>query len=72
MNWIKELKVGDKFLYKELTHIATVTGINSTNITFDWRMVSDGQLAGSPNISLDNFYKLNFITPITPLLESLL
>ena len=72
MNWKKELKVGDKFLFKELTHIATVTGLTSTNIIFDWRLVSDGQLAGSPSISLEHFYSLDFISPITPLLESLL
>ena len=72
MNWKKELKVGDKFMYSDLTHFAIVAAINNNNISFTWYYMHDGKEAGTPTLSIDHFCALNFITPITPLLESLL
>ena len=72
MNWRKELKVGDKFMYSDLTHFAIVTALNTHTISFTWYYVRDGKMAGNPSISLDHFYGLPFISPFTLLLESLL
>jgi len=72
MNWKKELKVGDKFMYIDLTHFAVVTALNTNTISFTWYYMHDGEIAGTPSLDLDHFYGLHFITPITPLLECLL
>ena len=72
MNWRKELKVGDKFMYSDLTHFAVVTAIDTHTISFTWYYVRDGKMAGNPSIELEHFYNVKFISPLTPLLESLL
>lgn len=72
MEWKKELKVGDKFMYSDLTHFAVVTAIDTRTISFTWYYMYNGEMAGTPSISLDYFYGLPFISPFTLLLESLL
>jgi hypothetical protein len=72
MEWKKELKVGDKFMYKEPSHFAVVTALNSGTISFSWYFMQNGELAGTPVLALEHFYSIPFICPITPLLESLL
>jgi hypothetical protein len=72
MNWKKELKVGDKFMYIDLTHFAIVKAIDTRTISFTWHYMHDGKEAGTPSIELRHFYDVNFIAPLTPLLETLL
>jgi len=72
MNWKKELRVGDKFLYSDLSHYALVTDIDTRTISFTWYYLRDGTEAGSPVLNIDHFYGLKFAVPITPLLDSLL
>ena len=72
MEWKKELKVGDKFIYSDLTHFAVVTAIDTRTISFTWYYMYNGEMAGTPSIELEHFYNIKFIRPITPLLETLL
>lgn len=72
MNWKEELKVGDKFLYKDLSHYAIITAIDSGYISWTWYYIDTRKVAGTPTISTEHFYSINFISPMSPLLETLL
>lgn len=71
MNWIRNLVVGDYFLFEELDYYGIINQITKDKVSWTWYTM-DGAFHSSPCLSKDRFYSNSFLIPMTPLVKALL